>query len=77
MGWDGRYAVVTGEVGDRQFGDTLDTVYGADGDGGRVLTSSSNQAGIWRWRSAFQNDFAARMGGPAAGGMVMLDSRLW
>lgn len=67
-GWGGRYAAVTGEVGDRQFGDTLDTVYGADGDGGRVQTSNtSNQAGIWRWRSAFQNDFAARMGWAGSG----------
>ena len=33
-----------------------DTVTGADGK-----TYVSDQATIWRWRTAFQNDFAARM----------------
>src|SRR5262249_15307055 len=33
-----------------------DTVIGADGK-----TYVSDQATIWRWRTAFQNDFAARM----------------
>ena len=33
-----------------------DTVAGVDG---RVYTS--DQATIWRWRKAYQNDFAARM----------------
>jgi hypothetical protein len=36
--------------------DSRDTVPGADG---KVHTS--DQATIWRWREAFQNDFAARM----------------
>src|SRR5208283_5029747 len=34
-----------------------DTVVGVDGG-----TYTSDQATIWRWRDAFQNDFAARMG---------------
>ena len=33
-----------------------DTVTGADG-----TRYTSDQATIWRWRRAFQNDFAARM----------------
>lgn len=36
--------------------DTEDEVLGADGD-----WHQSNKATIWRWRSAYQNDFAARM----------------
>ena len=33
-----------------------DTVVGVDGK-----TYTSDQATIWRWRTAFQHDFAARM----------------
>jgi hypothetical protein len=36
--------------------DSRDTVKGVDGN-----EHTSDQATIWRWREAFQNDFAARM----------------
>ena len=65
-GWGGRYIYrqpfgephsIWTQGGD-QFKrvDSRDTVPGADG---KVHTS--DQATIWRWREAFQNDFAARM----------------
>jgi hypothetical protein len=65
-GWGGRYvyrqpygethAIWTqgGDVSSRVT--SQDTVIGADGG-----TYTSDQATIWRWRDAFQNDFAARM----------------
>lgn len=65
-GWGGRYnwfqpygethPIWTngGEVGPRV--DSRDSVVGADGQ-----THVSDEATIWRWRNAFQNDFAARM----------------
>jgi hypothetical protein len=66
-GWGGRYVWRTfvGETrpswtqgGDAYPGkdSSRDTVVGSDG---RVYTS--DQATIWRWREAFQHDFAARM----------------
>ena len=66
-GWGGRYVWRTyyGETRPSwtQGGDSFpgrdnskDTVTGADG---KVYTS--DQATIWRWRTAFQHDFAARM----------------
>jgi hypothetical protein len=66
-GWGGRYVWRTfyGETrpswtqgGDSYPGrdNSRDTVVGADG---RAYTS--DQATIWRWRRAFQHDFAARM----------------
>ncbi len=65
-GWGGRY-VLRQPYGEShliwtQGGDVFsritsqDTVVGADG---KIHTS--DQATIWRWREAFQNDFAARM----------------
>lgn len=63
--WGGRYASVSdaGGGGERQYGDTLDTVYYQTNDSSSsgVKEETSNQATIWRWRSAYQNDFAARM----------------
>lgn len=65
-GWGGRYNWVQpygethpiwangGETGPRI--DSRDSVIGVDGQ-----THVSDQATIWRWRDAFQNDFAARM----------------
>ena len=65
-GWGGRYIYRTphgethaiwtqgGDVGWRLT--SQDTVAGVDG---RLYTS--DQATIWRWREAYQNDFAARM----------------
>jgi hypothetical protein len=66
-GWGGRYVWRThyGETrpswtqgGDSYPGrdNSRDTVTGSDG-----RTYTSDQATIWRWRAAFQNDFAARM----------------
>jgi hypothetical protein len=66
-GWGGRYVWRTFYGESRplwtQGGDSFpgrdnskDTVTGVDG-----RTYTSDQATIWRWRSAFQNDFAARM----------------
>ena len=66
-GWGGRYVwrQPSGETrplwtqgGDSYPGrdSSRDTVAGADGK-----TYTSDQATIWRWRRAFQNDFAARM----------------
>lgn len=65
-GWGGRYVFLQpyGEThpiwtqgGDEFFRSTSqDTVRGIDGE-----THVSDQASIWRWREAFQNDFAARM----------------
>jgi hypothetical protein len=66
-GWGGRYVwrAFYGEPrplwtqgGDAYPGkdNSRDTVVGADGK-----TYTSDQATIWRWRNAFQHDFAARM----------------
>src|SRR5918995_3126691 len=66
-GWGGRYVwrQYYGETrpcwtqgGDSYPGrdNSNDTVVGSDGK-----TSTSDQATIWRWREAFQHDFAARM----------------
>jgi hypothetical protein len=65
-GWGGRYVYLQpyGEThpiwtqgGDEFFRmNSQDTVTGVDG-----RTHVSDQASIWRWREAFQNDFAARM----------------
>ena len=65
-GWGGRYAYRQPRAESRPFwtmgGDLFrrvtsqDSVVGRDG-AARV----SDQATIWRWRSAFQNDFAGRM----------------
>ena len=65
-GWGGRYVLRQpfgetrpiwtqgGDEGSRLT--SRDTVVGQDG-----RTHVSDQATIWRWRTAFQNDFAARM----------------
>jgi hypothetical protein len=66
-GWGGRYVWRTYYGEPRPFwtqgGDSFpgrdnsrDTVVGVDG-----RTYTSDQATIWRWRTAFQHDFAARM----------------
>jgi hypothetical protein len=66
-GWGGRYLWRQPYGEDRPFwtqgGDSFpgrdnsrDTVTGTDGK-----PHTSDQATIWRWRTAFQNDFAARM----------------
>ena len=63
-GWGGRYEFYTPrlqkwhlEPETRPFwSDAADEVLGVDGH-----WHQSNHATIWRWRSAYQNDFAARM----------------
>ncbi|KAJ5890872.1 uncharacterized protein N7473_007100 [Penicillium subrubescens] len=57
--WGGRY--IPTNISDKagpngHFSDTVDEVIGKDGK-----QYKSNQATIWRWRDAFQNDFAARI----------------
>jgi hypothetical protein len=52
--WGGRYGQLAAGVGLRA--DMVDEVTGKDG---KLYTD--NHATIWRWRDAFQNDFAARM----------------
>lgn len=55
--WGGRYDTATIPHGiPRHYFDTVDRVY--DNDGNFVFT---NYATIWRWRQAYQEDFAARM----------------
>jgi hypothetical protein len=63
-GWGGRYELYTPrprkwfqQPETRPFWtDAEDEVLGVDGN-----WHTSNKATIWRWRSAYQNDFAARM----------------
>ncbi|WP_416465002.1 nucleoside hydrolase-like domain-containing protein [Sphingomonas sp. VDB2] len=52
--WGGRYGKVS--EWDGVWTDTSDLVIGADG-----RTHQTNKATIWRWRDAFQHDFAARI----------------
>ncbi|GJC94940.1 cellulose-binding protein [Colletotrichum higginsianum] len=58
--WGGRYIPANvspkGLSSRGHFADAIDTVIGVDGKPHR-----SSQATIWRWRNAFQDDFAARM----------------
>ncbi len=53
-GWGGRYGKVAPQYG--LYSNTPDTAVGVDGK-----TYESSQATIWRWRQAYQNDFAARI----------------
>ena len=53
-GWGGRYGKVAPQYG--LYSNTPDTATGADGK-----TYTSSQATIWRWRQAYQSDFAARI----------------
>ncbi|KAL1623437.1 hypothetical protein SLS54_004426 [Diplodia seriata] len=53
-GWGGRYA--PSSHGSRHFADAADHVVGKSGK-----TYISNHATIWRWRRAYQSEFAARM----------------
>ncbi|KAJ5654275.1 hypothetical protein N7490_001278 [Penicillium lividum] len=56
--WGGRYMKVTPStvLNFNHYADAADRVIGLDNE-----TYISNHATIWRWRDAFQNDFAARM----------------
>lgn len=55
-GWGGRYAAVAPDDTAGLRVSTSDEVIGADGKKYRTAPAT-----IWRWRDAFQNDFAARM----------------
>ena len=55
-GWGGRYTLLDASGWTSVYSDAVDFTIGADND-----TFYSNYAGIWRWRPAFQYDFAARM----------------
>lgn len=52
--WGGRYGQITPDIG--LWTDTIDNVAGIDGK-----VHAGNAESVWRWREAFQNDFAARM----------------
>jgi Protein of unknown function (DUF1593) len=54
--WGGRYLRTDLAEAGKHFTDAVDRVVGLNGQ-----TYISNHATIWRWREAFQNDFAARM----------------
>ncbi|KAH8895350.1 DUF1593-domain-containing protein [Thozetella sp. PMI_491] len=57
--WGGRYHLTdisSAGLSGKHYGDACDIVVGKDGK-----TYRSNHATIWRWRDAYQNDFAARM----------------
>ncbi|MEE3649934.1 MULTISPECIES: DUF1593 domain-containing protein [unclassified Brenneria] len=55
-GWGGRYAAVAPDDAGGLRVSTSDEVMGVDGKKYRTAPAT-----IWRWRDAFQNDFAARM----------------
>ncbi|KAF1955075.1 DUF1593-domain-containing protein [Byssothecium circinans] len=57
--WGGRYArtdISSAGVNSNHYSDAADRVIGKDN-----RTHTSNHATVWRWRDAFQNDFAARI----------------
>ncbi|KAI1504747.1 hypothetical protein F5X99DRAFT_370873 [Biscogniauxia marginata] len=54
--WGGRYALADIGGAAKHYSDTRDEVVGKNGK-----TFVTNKATIWRWRDAFQDDFAARM----------------
>lgn len=56
-GWGGRYALTQPEGETRPiWTNSNDTVVAFDGN-----TYTTNHATVWRWREAYQHDFAARM----------------
>lgn len=55
-GWGGRYIPVDISRYLNLYSDTTDYAIGEDGK-----VHVSNQASIWRWRDAYQNDFKTRM----------------
>ncbi|KAK9427999.1 hypothetical protein V1505DRAFT_378386 [Lipomyces doorenjongii] len=59
--WGGRYVNAEQSGCTKVYTDTADTVIVGERE------YKSNQATIWRWRSAFQSDFAARMRWTMAG----------
>lgn len=55
-GWGGRYILADSSGAQGLYSDATDWAIGANND-----TFMSNKASIWRWREAYQYDFAARM----------------
>jgi hypothetical protein len=55
-GWGGRYILMVSSGAEGTFSDAADWAIGINNE-----TYFSQFAGIWRWREAYQNDFAARM----------------
>ncbi|KAH6952112.1 hypothetical protein DER45DRAFT_577585 [Fusarium avenaceum] len=55
-GWGGRYSLLEDGVHNNLYTDTIDRAMGLDDN-----LYVNNQATIWRWREAFQNDFASRI----------------
>ncbi|KAK9452537.1 hypothetical protein V1511DRAFT_190554 [Dipodascopsis uninucleata] len=55
-GWGGRYALTDTSGRSNHYSDVPDAIIGLDG-----TLHRSSQATIWRWREAYQNDFAARI----------------
>ncbi|KAH6669211.1 hypothetical protein B0J14DRAFT_641134 [Halenospora varia] len=55
-GWGGRYQLMDPSGASLHYSDTADSVVGSDGN-----VHIGNQATIWRWREAYQGDFAARI----------------
>ena len=55
-GWGGRYQLTDPTRASLHYSDAADLVTGKDGK-----THIGSQATIWRWRDAYQGDFAARM----------------
>lgn len=55
--WGGRYVPTDVSLSSsKHYSDAIDRVVGRDN-----VLHTSNHATIWRWRDAYQNDFAARM----------------
>ncbi|KAI0102592.1 hypothetical protein GGR51DRAFT_287361 [Nemania sp. FL0031] len=54
-GWGGRYTRITESEDIQEYGTSRDTAVGLTG------RYTSAQATVWRWRDAYQEDFAARM----------------
>ncbi|KAF2135098.1 uncharacterized protein K452DRAFT_323229 [Aplosporella prunicola CBS 121167] len=54
--WGGRYKLIDSSGRTQTYGNTADYVYGKSGE-----PFYSSFATIWRWRKAYQHDFAARM----------------
>lgn len=55
-GWGGRYLLTDPTRASLHYSDAADAVVGKDGK-----THIGSQATIWRWREAYQGDFAARV----------------
>lgn len=62
-GWGGRYIPADASGNTGLYSDAMDWVIGKNND-----TFFSKYASIWRWRQAFQYDFAARMGWSVSAG---------